>query len=391
MKKILFITPDFFPNSTGFANACLNLIEAINKFSDGKYEVHVFTDCELGNSPEIANIKVLRYKPKLKINRLKYLLNDIEKINAVDKYVKTNEIDIIFFETNTFAFFEYSILKKHKDKCIVRIHSTADTEVPVFTQYKTLGSKLVKKEMFKFMREIPYIISTSNYYIDFIMKYYLEENVYSKWQGKSYGILHNTSSPIDVNIDTITGNTFLTMGKMSENGLVQKGITDLLKSVYILKLRNQLPKDFNLIIVGTGTKISYLRYKINKLQLDDICTIIETATHEEVFELIKKSKAIVLLSRYEGQSMFITESISMGKPIVITKDNGMEDMLVDGINGFSVRVGDIEQAANALKTMIELDSNKLCEMGKNSKKIYEEKFSPKKVYEQFDILMTLKD
>ena len=29
MRKILFIVPDFYPNSTGFANAALNLIKSI--------------------------------------------------------------------------------------------------------------------------------------------------------------------------------------------------------------------------------------------------------------------------------------------------------------------------------------------------------------------------
>lgn len=29
MTKVLFITPDFYPNSTDFANASINLIEAI--------------------------------------------------------------------------------------------------------------------------------------------------------------------------------------------------------------------------------------------------------------------------------------------------------------------------------------------------------------------------
>ena len=48
--KILFVTPDFYPNSTGFANAALNLINAIKIHSSSTNELYVFTDKPLGEN-----------------------------------------------------------------------------------------------------------------------------------------------------------------------------------------------------------------------------------------------------------------------------------------------------------------------------------------------------
>lgn len=390
MKKILFITPDFYPSSTGFANACINLINSIIKYGNKKYEVHVFSDKPLNNNDEFKDCKVFRYENTSK-TKIGNLLNEKNKAACIEKYVTKFGIDTIFFETNTFPFIEFRILKKFKDKCIVRIHSTADTEVPVFGKRKKIGSKIAINNMYSFMKNVPYILATSNYYIEFIKKHYLNNNVYTIWNEKAYGILYNTSTPVKYDEQKYINNHFLTMGKLSSNGLTQKGMVDLLKAVYYLKVKEFLPNDFLLTMVGTGEKLPYIKELINKYDLVRECRIIELATHDEVFELMQESKAIVLLSRYEGQSMFITESISMGKPIIITSNNGMGDMLIEGVNGFAVRTGDIEDAALALRRMIDLDSDEINKMGKESKKLYEEKFSPQKVYEQFDVLMTLKD
>lgn len=116
------------------------------------------------------------------------------------------------------------------------------------------------------------------------------------------------------------------MGKMSENGLTQKGMTDLLKAIYYLKLGNELPDDFKLKIIGDGKMLSYIRKMIERLEIVRYCEIIVSASHDQVFEIMDESKAIILLSRYEGQSMFITESISKGKPLIVTNNNGMSDM-----------------------------------------------------------------
>lgn len=390
MKKVLFITPDFYPNSTGFANACFNLITSIARYGKDKYDIHVFTDIQLGTHKEIVGCHVYRYKSTRR-NKISYLLDERSKGRIIKNYVLQNSIDVILFETNTFPYFQNLILSEFRNKCIVRIHSTSDTEVPVFGRKVTIGQNIVNKRIFKFMKSVPYIISTSSYYLNFIRKYYLNENVYNIWENKSYGILHNTSVADEINSKSELSNHFLTMGKLSENGLTQKGMTDLLKAIYYMNIRKMLPLDFRLTLVGHGEKLPYIKNLITKLNLTNLCCIKEQASHDEVFELMSESKAIILLSRYEGQSMFITESISMGKPIIISDNNGMGDMLLEGINGFSVKTGDIEDAALTLKKVFDLDFKTLQNMGAASRKLYDEKFSPQKVYEQFDFLMTLKD
>ncbi|MGN0359795.1 MAG: glycosyltransferase [Hominisplanchenecus sp.] len=389
-KRILFITPDFYPNSTGFANASINLINSIIEYGSEKYDVHVFTMECLKNKPEFTGISVIRFTEKGK-NKLSRIILERKKIKIVSEYIKNNRIDIIFFETNTFPYLQNAIVKEFPNKVVVRIHSTADTEVPIFGEKKSIGLKNASRLMKEFMKEAPTILATSNYYLEFIKNSYFDNNVYTIWNNKSYGILYNTSTPVEVSNQNTEGNIFLTMGKMSENGLTQKGMTDLLKAIYYLKSSNELPSDFKLKIIGNGTMLRYIQEMIERLEIAQYCEIIESASHDRVFEIMDESKAIILLSRYEGQSMFITESISKGKPLIITSDNGMGDMIENGVNGFSVKIGDVEAAAQAIKRMIKLNKADLEKMGMESKRIYDDKFAPQRVYQQFDILMTLKD
>ncbi len=391
MKNVLFITPDFYPSSTGFANASLNLIKAIKEHGANDYNIHVFTDVPIGEEPELNGIIVYRYK-NLKGSILKFgsiltfVFRQYLKYKAIKKIVIEHNIDVIFFETNTFPFLQNWVVKDFKEKVFVRIHSTADTEIPVFYGTKKwYKPRIVNKRYFSFMEEVPNILSTSNYYIEFIKKEFFKGNPYKIWNGKTYGLLFNTAGITNFpEISPIENNTFLTMGKLSDNGFTQKGFIDLLRAVYFLKEKNGLPEDFLLKMVGNGDKLETIRRYISKLGIENNIEIIEKASHEEVFKLIEASKAIILLSRYEGQSMFITESLAIGKPIILSDHNGMHEMLRTGENGFLVKTGDPQSVSDVIEDFFKFGHDKLKCMSEASRKLYIEKFSSEAVYKQFN-------
>ena len=95
------------------------------------------------------------------------------------------------------------------------------------------------------------------------------------------------------------------------------------------------------------------------------------------------------MSRYEGQSMFITESISLGKPLIISDNNGMQDMLRDGINGFKIKTGDSKDAARKIQKMINLSDDELQSFSQASLDLYNSQYSDIATYRQFDEIMNL--
>lgn len=389
VRKVLFIVPDFYPNSTGFANAALNLINSIKSYGNDRYDIGVFTTIPLGNNNELAEMEIVRYKNTIPDNRITHAMVECKKYNELHRFISRFNPDVIFFETNTFPFVETWVVKEFQEKVFVRIHSTADTEVPIFGAHNTLLARIEYKKMKEFMKLVPNILSTSNFYLDFVKRYYLDGNAYSIWDNKSYGVLYNTAGSSDSAATCQTTNRFMTMGKMSDNGATQKGITDLLKAVYYLERSDSLPADFELIVVGTGSRLNYIKNMISNLALGKYINLIESAPHEEVFELIKSSKAIILLSRYEGQSMFVTESISLGKPLIISDNNGMQDMLREGVNGFKVKTGDSKDAAQKIQRMMNLSDEELQSFSQASLNLYNSQYSDVATYNQFDEIMNL--
>ena len=395
MRNVLFVVPDFYPDSTGFANACHNLIQSIVKYGSADYRIYVFTTTPLNGEEELRHIKVFRYKSRIPDKKLTHGLHQVEKYAVCRRLIEQYQIDDIFLETNTFPYFENLLVRNYKDRVFVRIHSTMDTEAPVF--HRTLRPNLALDYFLerRFMNRVSHIVSASSYYLDFVKSRFYKNNIYDIWEHKSYSIIHNTAGggitdPEETDMAEQSGNVFLTLGKMSRPGVIQKGFTDLFRAVYFLKEKGAMPADFMLHVIGDGERAADLRMYVKKLCLENNIRFLGALSHEQVIHEIQKSKAVLLLSRFEGQSMFITETLACGRPVILSDHNGMADLIVHGQNGYLCGTGDPVDAALKISRLLSLDERQVRNMGACSRGIYEEKFSEKAVYEQFDNTIRLK-
>lgn len=390
INKVLILSADFYPNNTGFSNATINLVKAIKK-NCNDIEIYVFTDVNLRGYKEIKYAHVIRYSNKFNNNiKIFRILNNILKYVYLKKYIISNKIRFILLETNTFTVLQNLLCKKFRNILSVRIHSTVDTEVLMYYKKSILG-KLSSKMNLNFMKNVKYIISTNIYHQNFIKEIMFNKNEYTIWNNKQYFILPNTVDVSEYN-DLYKSNIkcaeyILTLGKLSFNGYVQKGLQDILKAIYILKTKNEIPVNFKLKLIGNGEKRDDLILYAKKLNIYEYIDFIKSTTHYETLKLIKSCKAVILPSRYEGQSMFITETLSLGKPVIITEHNGMEDMVKHGVNGFKVKKGDYISISNYIKKIYMFSNEELYDMGKASRSIFINKFSDKIIYKNFlDIL-----
>ena len=76
--------------------------------------------------------------------------------------------------------------------------------------------------------------------------------------------------------------------------------------------------------------------------------------------------------------------------MILSDHNGMADLIVHGQNGYLCGTGDPVDAALKISRLLSLDERQVRNMGACSRGIYEEKFSEKAVYEQFDNTIRLK-
>ena len=111
--------------------------------------------------------------------------------------------------------------------------------------------------------------------------------------------------------------------------------------------------DATLTIVGIGEMEQQLRNRITELGLEKQVTLTGGLSHEQVMALMAKSDLFVLPSWGEGYGIVYIEAMAAGCIAVGAKDEGIEDTITDGENGFLVPAGDIDEIHRVMKNVFE--------------------------------------
>ena len=148
----------------------------------------------------------------------------------------------------------------------------------------------------------------------------------------------------------------------------QKGVQFLLKAVK--------GTNIHVAIVGGGTLYSYLKELSKRLGISKQVHFIGSVPLEDLRKIYSKAKFCVIPSVAEGFPCGLVglEAMASGLPIVASRIEGIEEIVVDGYNGFLFEKGDVKKLRLHLTKLIE-DEKLVKIMGKRSRKIVEDKFS----------------
>ena len=103
-------------------------------------------------------------------------------------------------------------------------------------------------------------------------------------------------------------------------------------------------------------------------------------TTNDVRPYLAQSSLLLLSSYREGMPMSILEAEATGRAIITTDNIGCRDTVIDGYNGFLVKLGDISQAVDKVCYFIE-NPDEIIRMGENSRKFAVGHFDQKKINE----------
>ena len=140
------------------------------------------------------------------------------------------------------------------------------------------------------------------------------------------------------------------------------------------KLRNL---NWKIYFLGNGNTIDRMKRLSVELGIDDKVNF-EGAV-ENVAQYLSYTDLMVLSTNYEGLPISIIEALSMGLPVVATDVSGISEQVIHGYNGYLVPWKDINKLADTLKECIE-NSENLKILGKNSLKLFEEKFTIEEMF-----------
>ena len=173
--------------------------------------------------------------------------------------------------------------------------------------------------------------------------------------------------------------------------LVTTGTVNKRKGQYIIveamhRMNPEVLKDTHLTVMGIGPDYSRLIGLSEEYGLSDHITFLGNVPNTEVHQHLCAENIFVLMSRNEGLPISVIEAMRAGLPVISTCVDGIPEQ-VDARNGILIDPN-IEQLTEVLN---QLPNHNWVELGKGSRKRYEEEFTfdrmLKDYADMFDLLM----
>lgn len=123
---------------------------------------------------------------------------------------------------------------------------------------------------------------------------------------------------------------------------------------------------YQLIIFGEGDSREELEQLLEELELSDCVSLPGNCSN--IYDEISFAKLFVISSDFEGMPNALVEAMGLGLPVLSTKVSGATDLIIDGVNGELVDVGNEAQLADRMMAILR-DENLQNSYGKNAMKV----------------------
>jgi glycosyltransferase involved in cell wall biosynthesis len=380
MLNICLVSYDFPPMISGEGTHTFGLAKAL---SNSGHDVTVITTDLKGGKPLEENyFKIIRVSP-IKIPALKLFYFDILSKKKIKELHDRQNIDIIHY---TQDYYKISI---SKEKINVPIIATMHTPWAI-------EREIIKAKTNRF-DYLSYIFHRNTYFLKRMNKKACERAdkliAVSKYVKrtitKEYGI---TSDKVEVIPNAVDINKFSPnvdkdkVRKMwnftSEPIVLFVGRLDHTKGImYLVKSFSKIVKDIpdaKLIIIGKGQLRNHIISFIDKNNLGKSIILIRSVEDEDLPKFYAFSDLVVLPSLMEGFGIVLIEAMACGKPCIVTRAGGPEDIVIDGETGFIVPPADSYSLCQAIHALLTND-NLAKDFGRAGRKRVERNFTWDKI------------
>lgn len=152
----------------------------------------------------------------------------------------------------------------------------------------------------------------------------------------------------------------------------QKGINFLIEAVASLKKELE---GYKIIIAGEGepSYIASLKQMVVEFGVQEEVIFVGGVYGEEKWKLFRNADLYVLPTFSENFGIAIAEALASGTPVITTEGAPWKDLIIYNC-GWSTKIG-TAGTINAIKEFLQLDEIALEKMGRNGRRIIEEKYS----------------
>ena len=159
----------------------------------------------------------------------------------------------------------------------------------------------------------------------------------------------NITSPI---------NRFVYVGSFIQRKYPEKVLKGILES--------SVAYDFQLDYVGDGINRNLIENIIVDNNLEKKVTLHGFVSREQVPSFINKAQCFIMISEEETFGLVYLEAMSMGCITIASRNEGMEGIIEDGVNGFLCKAGDEKELAEIIDKINTMPLKKLQEISEKA-------------------------
>lgn len=149
----------------------------------------------------------------------------------------------------------------------------------------------------------------------------------------------------------------------------EKDVPTLLRSVPLIR---QLIPDARVVLVGDGSERSALTALAEALEIGQAVTFL--GDRQDVSQLLPAFDVVVLSSISESFPNAILEAMACGRPVVATQAGGTPELVLEGVTGFLVNIGDHHALAGRIASVLR-DAQLADRLGRSARELVERRFA----------------
>ena len=340
------------------------LLSLITRLDKERFNIFLFTAQDGLLIKEASSITGLTIKKSRYLERPINPLKDLLALIEIYKFIKKNNIDIVHTHSSKAGILGRFVARLAKVKFIIHtVHGWS------FNDYQPLFMRSVFIGLERLSARFTHKLIVVSYYD---RKKGLKNRIAreDKYRLIRYGIEYTEFISGDQKIKEEFGinSTDLIVGMIS-CFKPQKSPQDFIKLSFLV---NRILPNVKFLLVGDGILRNQVKKLINKFQLQN--KVILTGWRRDIPRILSAIDVFVLTSLWEGLPISVLEAIAFSKPVVATNTGGIEEIVVEGKNGFLVKPRDIKSLSERLTVLLRNESLRK-DMGQNAKGLFDFNFS----------------
>ena len=139
-----------------------------------------------------------------------------------------------------------------------------------------------------------------------------------------------------------------------------------------------------LLICGRGSLENEIREQVRESGIDKYVNFI--GVRPDIADVMNAADGFVMSSYLEGLPMVLLQASAIGMPIVATDVGGNAEIVIDGVNGYTVPPGDDEALARGITRVMELSAEDRALMAERGRQLIRTNFEIERILDRWETL-----